>query len=263
MDPFNQLILAISVTSFFAFQWLFHRVSPWTSRRITHGFLGLSDRQKVEWNSRTVSTFHALLVGIFCLYILFFDDAVNEDPVWGDPTLVKTNVAITTGYLISDMLLIFYYWKAIGDKFIVVHHVAALFAYYYVLGEGLLPYFANFRMLAEFSTPCVNQRWFFETLGYPKSYRPNMVNGVAMTVGFFLVRIAVMPVYYIRMYAVYGTDPYYVVSRGGRVAWIGSSICLDIMNVMWMHKIGRGCYRVMRSALQSKAGPRQDNGKTD
>ncbi|XP_039900005.1 TLC domain-containing protein 4-B isoform X2 [Simochromis diagramma] len=166
MDPFNQLILVISVTSFFTFQWLFHRVSPWLSVRISPGFLGLSDKQKVEWNSRTVSTFHALLVGIFCLYILFFDDAVNEDPVWGDPTLVKTNVAITTGYLISDLLLIFYYWKAIGDKFFVVHHLAALYAYYYVLGQGMLPYFANFRLLAEFSTPCVNQRFHSYTTAW-------------------------------------------------------------------------------------------------
>ncbi|CAB1451567.1 unnamed protein product [Pleuronectes platessa] len=194
MDPFSQLILTISVTSFFTFQWLFHKVSPWVSTRISPGFPGLSDKQKVEWNSRTVSTFHALLVGIFCLSILYFDDAVNEDPVWGDPTLVKTNVAITTGYLISDLLLIFYYWKAIGDKFFVVHHLAALYAYYYVLGVGMLPYFANFRLLAEFSTPCVNQRWFFEVLGYPKSSRPNMANGVAMAVVFFVVRIAVMPV---------------------------------------------------------------------
>lgn len=100
---------------------------------------------------RTVSTLHALLVGLFCLCILFFDEAVNQDPVWwalgpldrpimnagqtlhrlcnivyrnqyrnvilsspcsifsrlflfhyrGDPTLVKINVSITTGYLIS------------------------------------------------------------------------------------------------------------------------------------------------------------------
>jgi len=90
-----------------------------------------------------------------------------------------------------------------------------------------------------------------------------MANGVAMTVVFFLVRIAVMPVYYIRMYAVYGTEAFYLVSWGGRVAWIGSSICLDIMNVMWMHKIGRGCHRALRSARQSKADPRQGNGKTD
>ncbi|XP_077480218.1 TLC domain-containing protein 4-B isoform X2 [Stigmatopora argus] len=158
METFSQFIFTISVTSFFTFQWLFHKVSPWMSIRISPGFLGLSDKQKVEWNSRTVSTLHALVVGIFCLYILLFDDAVNKDPVWGDPTLVKTNVAITTGYLISDLLLIFYYWKAIGDKFFVVHHLAALYAYYYVLGQGMLPYFANFRLLAEFSTPCVNQR---------------------------------------------------------------------------------------------------------
>ncbi|XP_041718197.1 TLC domain-containing protein 4-B isoform X3 [Coregonus clupeaformis] len=203
MDLFNQLILVISVTSFLSFQWLFHRVSPWVSTRVSPGFLRLADKQKVEWNSRTVSTLHALVVGLFCLYILLFDDAINEDPVWGDPTLVKINVGVTTGYLISgenrhfsrihtckgprslpdilaipshtsatlditrqcillllrciynhfcsaavicsvyscvvlfvclpDLLLIFYYWKAIGDKFFVVHHLAALYAYYYVL----------------------------------------------------------------------------------------------------------------------------------
>ncbi|XP_064188288.1 TLC domain-containing protein 4-B isoform X1 [Anguilla rostrata] len=262
MDPFSQLILAISVTSFFTFQWLFHSASPWVSTRVSAGFLRLNHKQRIEWNSRTVSTFHALVVGLFCLYILLFDDAVNEDPVWGDPTLVKINVGITTGYLISDLLLIFYYWKAIGDKFFVIHHLAALYAYYYVLGQGMLPYFANFRLLAEFSTPCVNQRWFFEVLGYPKSSKPNIANGVMMAAIFFLVRIAVMPVYYSRMYTVYGTEAFYRVSWGGRSAWIFSSFCLDIMNVMWMHKIARGCYKVLRSGRRRKADA-QENGKTE
>ncbi|XP_023660403.2 TLC domain-containing protein 4-B isoform X1 [Paramormyrops kingsleyae] len=262
MDPFSQLILAISTASFFTFQWLFHSVSPWMSPRITAGFLRLTPKQKIEWNSRTVSTFHALVVGLFCLYILLFDDAVNQDPVWGDPTMVKINVAITAGYLVSDLLLIFYYWKAIGDKLFVIHHLAALYAYYYVLGQGMLPYFANFRLIAEFSTPCVNQRWFFEVLGYPKSSKPNMANGVMMAVVFFLVRIAVMPLYYSRMYSVYGTDAFNRVPLGGRSAWICSSICLDVMNLMWMHKIARGCYKVLRSSRQGKSGT-QENGKTE
>ncbi|XP_036441619.1 TLC domain-containing protein 4-B isoform X2 [Colossoma macropomum] len=262
MDAFTQLILLIAVVSFCTFQWLFHSVSPWVSSRISPGFLKLSHKQQIEWNSRTVSTLHAILVGLFCLYILCFDEAVNQDPVWGDPTLVKINVGITTGYLISDLLLIFYYWRAIGDKFFVVHHLAALYAYYYVLGQGMLPYFANFRLLAEFSTPCVNQRWFFEVLGYPKTSRPNIANGVLMAAVFFMVRIAVMPVYYSRMYSVYGTEAFYRVSFGGRSAWIFSSICLDIMNIMWMHKIARGCYRVLRSSQRLKAQT-QENGKTD
>lgn len=31
-------------------------------------------------------------------------------------------------------------------------------------GQGMLPYFANFRLLAEFSTPCVNQRYVLACL---------------------------------------------------------------------------------------------------
>lgn len=41
-------------------------------------------------------------------------------------------------FCFSDLLLIFFYWKAIGDKFFVVHHLAALYAYYYVLVSALL-----------------------------------------------------------------------------------------------------------------------------
>ncbi|XP_031662579.1 TLC domain-containing protein 4-B isoform X3 [Oncorhynchus kisutch] len=133
MASFSPLVLSIAATSFVTFQCLFHFVSPCISARFCPGYRRLSPKHNVEWNSRTVSTFHALIVGLFCLYILLFDDAVNEDPVWGDPSLVKINVAITCGYLLSDMLLICYYWRAIGDKFFVIHHLAALYAYYYVL----------------------------------------------------------------------------------------------------------------------------------
>lgn len=71
MDPFSQLILTISVTSFLTFQWLFHKVSPWMSMRISRGFLGLSDKQKVEWNSRWTVTMsrnysHALCTAAEC-----------------------------------------------------------------------------------------------------------------------------------------------------------------------------------------------------
>ncbi|CDQ95946.1 unnamed protein product [Oncorhynchus mykiss] len=126
----------------------------------------------------------------------------------------------------------------------------------------MLPYFANFRLLAEFSTPCVNQRWFFEVLGYPKSSKPNIANGMAMALVFFLVRIAVMPLYYSRMWSVYGTEAFYRVPPEGRAAWIISSVSLDVMNVMWMHKIARGCYKVMCSARRHNVETRE-NGKTD
>ncbi|KAG8436775.1 hypothetical protein GDO86_007744 [Hymenochirus boettgeri] len=245
MASFSPLIVSVSAISFAVFQFLFHVGSSWLSRHITCGFSKLNAKQKIEWNSRTVSTFHALVVGSFCVYILMYDDAVNTDPVWGDPFMVKLNVAITSGYLISDLLLIIYYWKAIGDKYFVTHHVAALYAYYYVLGEGMLPYFGNFRLLAEFSTPFVNQRWFFEVLGFAKYSLPNMVNGVLMTVSFFIVRIAVIPIYYSRVYSTFGTEAFSRLGIGAQCAWMISSVALDIMNAMWMIKIAKGCYKVL------------------
>lgn len=66
MDAFSQLILLIAVVSFFTFQWLFHSVSPWLSSRVSQGFLRLSHKQKIEWNSRyqklflVSSFFHSL-----------------------------------------------------------------------------------------------------------------------------------------------------------------------------------------------------------
>lgn len=32
--------------------------------------------------NRAVSTVHALVVGLFCLYILLFDEAIKKDPIW-------------------------------------------------------------------------------------------------------------------------------------------------------------------------------------
>ncbi|KAG1933849.1 TLC domain-containing protein 4-B isoform X2 [Pimephales promelas] len=263
MEPLSLQVLVVVTWSFLGFQWLFYRGSPWVSQHLSKGFLRLSPTQRTEWNSRAVSTVHALIVGLFCLYIYISDEPIQKDPVWGDATLVKLNVAITSGYLISDLLLMFTSWESIGEKYFVIHHFAALYAYYYVLSQGILPYFANFRLLSEFSTPFVNQRWFFHVLGYHKLSKPSLVNGVAMAFAFFLVRIAVIPGYYSHMYSVFGTDDFYKLPLGGRSAWVISSVSLDVMNIMWMRRIIRGCLKVLHSAWSRKAGTEMETRKTD
>ena len=82
MASFSNLTIGIALASFTIFQLLFHVLSSWVSTRITPGFSNLSQKRKIEWNSRTVSTFHALVVGGFCLYILLYDEAVNADHLW-------------------------------------------------------------------------------------------------------------------------------------------------------------------------------------
>ncbi|KAM4676347.1 TLC domain-containing protein 4-A isoform 1-T1 [Discoglossus pictus] len=255
----DSLLLSYCVVgcSFLWFQFLFSAVSPRLSATFSSTYKNLTHGKQCEWDSRCVSTVHALIVGSLCLYILAFDDAVNADPIWGDPFQVQMNVAITCGYLVYDLLLLTRFWKVMRDPYMVCHHLAVLYAYGYVLNRGVLPYFANFRLISELSTPFVNQRWFFDVVGVSRSSWPVLLNGFAMAAVFFVVRIAVIPSYYSQVFATFGTEGYIKLGVGPQVAWIVSCVILDILNVFWMYKIARGFYRVVKPKPTGK--PRRNH----
>lgn len=255
--------IGVLCSSFVIFQVLFHFVSYQFSARISSGYNSLSIEKKIEWNSRVVSTCHSLLVGSFGLYLFFFDEATITDPLWGDATLVNVNIAIASGYLISDLLIILMNWKVIGDKMFIIHHCSALAAYYFVLKRGVVAYVANFRLLAELSSPFVNQRWFFEALQHPKFSKANVINGILMTVVFFIVRILAIPPMYLYVYSVYGTEPFIRLGFTVQFAWLSTCFVLDVMNIMWMIKITRGCLKVLSHLRQEKARHSLQNGKLD
>ncbi|GAB5575281.1 TLC domain-containing protein 4 [Prionailurus iriomotensis] len=232
MDTNTKLIFSTVFTSFFTFQLLFHFISYWFSAKVSPGFNSLSFEKKIEWNSRVVSTCHSLVAGIFALYIFFFDEAAKADPLWGDSSFVKVNISISSGYLISDK-------------------------------DGVLAYIGNFRLLAELSSPFVNQRWFFEALKYPKFSKANVINGILMTVVFFIVRIVSMPPFYSYIYSVLGTEAYIRLGFLTQCSWISTCIVLDVMNVMWMIKITKGCVKVISLIRQEKAKSSLQNGKLD
>lgn len=118
------------------------------------------------------------------------------------------------------------------------------------------------------SEPCLvflmflSCRWFFEVLGYPKSSKANIINGVLMTVVFFMVRIAVIPFYYGRVISAFGTEAFQRLGLAAQSAWIISSVVLDVMNLMWMFKITKGCYKVICLIGQEEAKTRK-NGKSE
>ncbi|XP_040607894.1 TLC domain-containing protein 4 [Mesocricetus auratus] len=263
MEADTKLVTGIVCSSFVTFQILFHFVSHWFSAKVCPGYNSLSIEKKIEWNSRVVSTCHSLLVGSFGLYLFLFDEPTIADPIWGDPARVKLNIATASGYLISDLLIILLNWKVIGDKFFVIHHCAALTAYYLMLRDGVLAYIANFRLLAELSSPFVNQRWFFETLKYPKFSKANVINGILMTVVFFIVRIIAIPPLYFFIYSVYGTEAFNRLGFTIQFAWVSTCFVLDVMNVMWMIKITKGCIKVISLIRQEKAKNSLQNGKLD
>lgn len=261
MDTNTKLVISTVFTSFLTFQVLFYCISYWFSAKISPGFNRLNFEKKIEWNSRVGSTCHSLIVGFLGLYIFFFDEATIADRLWGDSSLVKVNIAISSGYLVSDLFIIILYWKVIGDKYYIIHHCTALYAYFLILKDGVLLYVGNFRLLAELSSPFVNQRWFFEALKYPKFSKANVINGILMTVVFFVVRISVIPAFYGYIYSVLGTEAYVRLGFFIQYSWIATCAILDVMNVMWMIKITKGCIKVISLIRQEKGKNSIQNGK--
>lgn len=75
-----------------------------------------------------------------------------------------------------------------------------------------------------------------------------------MMVVFFVVRIAVIPSYYACVFSWYGTPEYERLGLGVQLAWIGPSLALEVLNVVWMYRITRGFYRALsRSKADKKA----------
>ncbi|XP_054421009.1 TLC domain-containing protein 4 isoform X2 [Pteronotus mesoamericanus] len=265
MDAFAYYTLpaGTALASFCTFQLLFHVLSSWFSAKVSPGFNNLSFEKKIEWNSRVVSTCHSLLVGILGLYIVFFDEVVIADPLWGHSSLAQMNIAVTSGYLVSDLLALFLYWRVIGDKYFVIHHCTSLYAFFIIMRYRVLTFVGNFRLLAELSSPFVNQRWFLETLKYPKFSVANVVNGVLMMVVFFLARVAVIPPFYAFMCSVFGTEAYVRLGLTTQCSWLVTCVVLDVMNIMWMVRISRGCLKVLSLFKREKASRRLQNGKLD
>lgn len=83
-----------------------------------------------------------------------------------------------------------------------------------------------------------------------------------MTVVFFLVRIAVMPIYYSYVASEVGTEAYHRLGFAAQSAWFISSIALDVMNLMWMVKITKGCYKVICLIGRGEAKAHK-NGKSE
>ncbi|XP_025783262.1 transmembrane protein 56-like [Puma concolor] len=251
MDTNTKLIFSTVFTSFFTFQLLFYFISSWFSAKVSPGFNSLSFEKKIEWNSRKIEP------GI--------NYSIKENVKISKITQGQLSSYVISHlcFLLSDLLILILYWKVIGDKYFIIHHCTALYAYSIVLKDGVLAYIGNFRLLAELSSPFVNQRWFFEALKYPKFSKANVINGILMTVVFFIVRIVSMPPFYSYIYSVLGTEAYIRLGFLTQCSWISTCIVLDVMNVMWMIKITKGCVKVISLIRQEKAKSSLQNGKLD
>lgn len=115
----KQFHLLSSVLSGIIACGIVYKLTAFVSRLYFKGYGKLTDAQKVEWNNRGFSTFHALFVASASLYLLllsglFYEDSRDELVVNRTSTLSNSTLGISIGYFLSDLAMILFHFPALG-----------------------------------------------------------------------------------------------------------------------------------------------------
>ncbi|XP_071953007.1 TLC domain-containing protein 4-B-like [Antedon mediterranea] len=237
---------ALILATFCCYMFGYLYISPTLSRRFYKGYDNLSDLQKRDWNTRGFSTVNSVITSSLCVYILLFDEKANLEHIWARSTLSSINISLLTGYILCDLAIVLTYFPLIESLSYSSHHLAAVCAYIYSLTYNGLLYFANFRVLAEISTPFVNFRWIMSTIGVKKSHKLFIINGLMMVAVFFSVRILTMPYYYYKMISVWRSPIVDTLSLHMKICWMSASIVLDSINLLWFRKMFNGARKILK-----------------
>ncbi|XP_028413076.1 transmembrane protein 56-like [Dendronephthya gigantea] len=243
----------ISGLSFVIFLGLF-LFCPWISKIFSSKYMHLAAKDQVNWDTRIGSNIHAVVATAISLYAFFFDQSTLLDHFCTDSVIVRSGISITFGYILADFLVIVWYYRYFQDKFMVIHHIMALLAYIFVIVDGYILFFANIRQIAELSTPFVNQRWFYDITGQPRSSKAFIRNGLLMILAFFLGRIIFIPYFYYKTFSVWFYPQRLALGPLLSLIWILTAGILDIINVYWFSKMLKGGAKLlMKSGGEKKS----------
>ncbi|CAF0745710.1 unnamed protein product [Didymodactylos carnosus] len=248
---FDATFLPVVATSFTIFMVLYKFANPFFSNLLVKSYKNFTITQKIDFSTRINSSINSFTVGTICVYMMIADRGLEANPLLYKSYLLKTNLAIVIGYLFADTAISIIHYKKVGDPFTITHHLVSIYAFFYVLTLDVMPYFANFRLLAELSTPFVNIRWFLDTLKFSRTSTPFVANGLIMTLLFFFVRIVAMPIYWYKVYVV-AIQPMWAHMGHFRFILISVCIVLDVINIYWFSKMLRGCIKILQAVFAIK-----------
>lgn len=215
--------------------------------RNSNAYNSLTADQKLEWNSRTLSSLHAAVSTSRSLYTVVTNNDSNY--VWSDDRFAFHTIAITAGYIVADLLMLMVYREKIGGTIgIVVHHLITIQAYMQCLTKEYLVYFANFKLLAEASTVFLNIRWLLVACNR-KDSPWYFYNGLMLTTAFFLSRILLAPLFYIFVYRTIYTSVYnQALTLVEHYSWTSVSLLLDFLNIVWFRRLVSGALKYLDDA---------------
>lgn len=209
-------------------------------------YASLTKAQKLEWNNRGISTVHAIFITFMSVYLVFFSDLFS-DKLDGPVTFRSSNLsnitlAVSVGYFITDIAMIFWVYPSLGGMEYVLHHFLSLVSIVYSVysGEGQL--YTYMVLISEGTTPGINLRWYLDTAGLKRS-KAYVVNGTFMVAAWLVARIILFIYLFYHIYFHY--DDVMQMRTFSCVLIFGVPSILLIMNTIWFSKILRGLKKTL------------------
>ncbi|XP_021909928.1 transmembrane protein 56 [Carica papaya] len=214
----------------------------------------LRDAEKIEWNNRGFSTFHALVVAVASLYLLLFSDLFSENSlddltVNRTSTLSETILGISIGYFLSDLAMILWHYPSLGGPEYILHHGLSMFSIFLSVISGQGQMYILMVLFSECTTPFVNLRWYLD-VGGQKSSKIYVFNGVALFLGWLIARILLFIFFFLHMVTHF--DQVKKIFPLGFYSLLTVPPVLAMMNVVWFWKITRGLVKTLSKARHNQ-----------
>ncbi|KAI4307750.1 hypothetical protein L6164_030902 [Bauhinia variegata] len=241
-------------TSGFVLMHTVYRLTAFASSLLLNGYGKLSSAEKIEWNDRGFSTFHALFVSFASLYFLILSDLFNEDSndelvINRSSTLSNTVLGFSIGYFLSDLAMILWHFPVLGGLEYVLHHGLSMFSIIQSLLSGQGQIYILMVLFSESTTPFVNLRWYLDIAGL-KSSIFYVANGIALFLGWLIARIFLFIFFFIHMWLHF--DQVKEIFPLGFYSLLVISPILAILNAFWFWKIAKGLVKTLLKAKHSK-----------
>nr|XP_011460458.1 PREDICTED: probable aspartic protease At2g35615 isoform X1 [Fragaria vesca subsp. vesca] len=205
-------------------------------------YASLTKIQRIEWNSRGISSIHAIFITVLSLYFVFWSDLFSDQQLAGLVTFRSSSLSVfglgvSVGYFCADLGMLLWLYPSLGGMEYVLHHSLAGIAVAYSMfsGEGQL--YTYMILISEITTPEINMRWYLDTAGMKRS-SAYLINGIVIFFSWLVTRILLFGYMFYHVYLHY--DQVIQMHIFGYMLVFAVPAVLAIMNLMWFGKIIKG-----------------------
>eukprot|EP00873_Tetraselmis_striata_P019652 jgi/Tetstr1/439916/TSEL_028323.t1 len=206
---------------------------------------------KVEWDTRMVSTVHAMVIAAGAC-VVFYEaiEYTRHDMMFGYAVYPVIFSKIFRAYLAYDLVLCVAYYHLLKDWASIVHHVIFLSICQYAIGNYYFKFPFAWLSIAEVSTPFVNLRWQMAICG-DKSSALYKLNAGLLTLTFFVTRVVMYGAGLVHLYII--RDVWY-----GPETPVGMLLCVTgmalgyLLNLFWFRLVAKGFFKLMAKPSPEK-----------